>query len=159
MILVADCSALIALASCDALHLLQRLYGEVVVPQAVFDECTVEGKPYALTLSQYLNGKSRSVDIHSFVLLDGQADIGETQAMLLYKQIHADLLLIDDRRGRQVAKLNQINTIGSMRVLLAAKEAHLIDQVKSRLEKIATSPIYIAQSLINAVLELANETD
>jgi uncharacterized protein len=40
MILVADCSALIALASCDGLHLLDALFGTVIVPEAV--KCKVD---------------------------------------------------------------------------------------------------------------------
>jgi uncharacterized protein len=158
MILVADCSALIALASCNALGYLETLYGQVIVPQVVFEECTVDSKPYATELSAYLKGKSRSVNTHDFVLLDGQADVGETQAMLLYKQHHADLLLIDDKRGRQIAKLNHINTIGSMRVLLAAKEAKLIQKIGPLLSKIEQSPVYLSKSLIEAVLDLAGET-
>jgi uncharacterized protein len=151
MILVADCSALIALASCNALGYLETLYGQVIVPQVVFEECTVDSKPYATELSAYLKGKSRSVNTHDFVLLDGQADVGETQAMLLYKQHH-------DKRGRQIAKLNHINTIGSMRVLLAAKEAKLIQKIGPLLSKIEQSPVYLSKSLIEAVLDLAGET-
>jgi predicted nucleic acid-binding protein len=40
MILIADSSALIALAICESLDLLDRLYGEVRVVQTVFDEVT-----------------------------------------------------------------------------------------------------------------------
>ncbi|WP_417909847.1 hypothetical protein [Candidatus Electronema sp. PJ] len=36
MILIADSSALIALAICDGLQLLESLYGEVLVPEAVY---------------------------------------------------------------------------------------------------------------------------
>jgi predicted nucleic acid-binding protein len=38
MILVADCSPLIALAACGGLFLLEPLFGTVIVPQAVYDE-------------------------------------------------------------------------------------------------------------------------
>jgi predicted nucleic acid-binding protein len=57
-----------------------------------------------------LQGKVRQVDLQSCVFLDAFADAGETEAMLLYKQLNADKLLIDDRRGRKVAKINRINT-------------------------------------------------
>ena len=45
------------------------------------------------------------------------------------KEIAADYLLVDDKRGRKVAKINQIKTIGSMGVLLQAKRAGLIPAV------------------------------
>ena len=57
------------------------------------------------------------------------ADAGETEAMLLYKQIDADKLLIDDQRGRNVAKINHIETIGSLGVLLVAKQRGLINEI------------------------------
>jgi predicted nucleic acid-binding protein len=43
MILVADASALIALSVCDALTLLDALFGDVVVPEAVYREVAVTG--------------------------------------------------------------------------------------------------------------------
>lgn len=99
MILVADTSALIALATCHSLELLETIFNEVVVPKAVYDEATQPNKPQALQLKIYLQNKVRQVDLKNFVFLDGFADAGETEAMVLYKQIQADKLLIDDRRG------------------------------------------------------------
>ena len=106
MILVADCPALIALASCDGLHLLDALFGTVIVPEAVYREAVVGDKPEAQQLQEYLQDKVRKIDSVGSVLLDGFSDLGETEAMLLYKQYSADKLLIDDKRGRRVAKIN-----------------------------------------------------
>jgi uncharacterized protein len=78
--------------------------------------------------------------------------------MLLYKEVSADYLLIDDKRGRKVAKINQIKTIGSLGVLLQAKRAGHIKLIAPLLELIASSPVYISESLINTVLELAGES-
>ncbi len=61
-----------------------------------------------------------------YVYLDAFADAGETQAMLLYKEVTVDYLLIDDKRGRKVAKINQIKTIGSRGVLLQAPCVRLV---------------------------------
>jgi predicted nucleic acid-binding protein len=125
MILVADCSALIALSTCNSLGLLEQLFSTVVVPEAVFYEATSPNKREARQLKTYLQDKVRKVDMQSYVFLDGFADAGETEAMVLYKH----KLLIDDRRGRNVAKLNHISTIGSLGVFLVAKQKGLIDVV------------------------------
>ncbi len=53
MLVVADSSALVALAVCDALPLLDRLFEKVRVPPAVLRECTVRGKPAADVLEAY----------------------------------------------------------------------------------------------------------
>ena len=159
MILVADASALIALSACDSLALLEALFGTVLVPQAVFLEVAAVDKPQSDRLRSYLQGKVRAVDMRGFVFLDAFADAGETQAMLLYKELAADYLLIDDKRGRKVAKINQIKTVGSLGVLLQAKRAGLISRVAPLIEKIAASPVFMSESLIQTVLDLADESE
>jgi predicted nucleic acid-binding protein len=57
MLVVADTSALLALASSDCLSLLDALFAEVRVPLAVFEECTVPGMPHAELLRDYLSTK------------------------------------------------------------------------------------------------------
>jgi len=150
-------SALIALATCDSLALLEAIFGNVLVPEAVFSELTVVDKPQAARLRSYLHGKVRAVDMQCFVYLDAFADAGETQAMLLYKEVAADYLLIDDKRGRKVAKINQIKTVGSLGVLLQAKRAGLIPCVAPLIEQIAAGPVFMSERLMQTALELADE--
>lgn len=159
MILVADASALIALATCKRLNLLDEMFGDVLVPEAVFAEVTSQDKPQSEYLRSYLEGKVRTVDMQHFVYLDAYADAGETQAMLLYKEIDADYLLIDDKRGRKVASINQINTIGSLGVLLQAKRMGLVLSIAPLLAQISASPVFMNKKLIKIVLELADEVD
>jgi len=159
MILIADASALIALSACNSLSILDAIFGTVFVPDAVFREVTAEQKPYNEPLRHYLHGKVRQVDMRRFVYLDGYADAGETAAMLLYKELNADYLLIDDKRGRKVAAINQIKTIGSLGVLLQAKRAGLVTAIAPLLSQIDASPVFIGQSLLETVLELADESD
>ncbi|MCP4256011.1 MAG: hypothetical protein GY774_00620, partial [Planctomycetes bacterium] len=96
-IVVADNSALIALAICDSLNLLDELFEDLLVPESVYREVTKGDKPQANALRDYLIGKVRKVDLQGYVYLDAYADAGETEAMLLYKQVSADKLLIDDK--------------------------------------------------------------
>ena len=157
MILIADCSALIALSVCDSLHLLDALFGTVLVPEAVHQEATASDKPEAIKLASYLRDKVRPVDTSAYVFLDAFADAGETHAMLLYKQLGADRLLIDDKRGRKIAKINNINVIGSLGVLLAAKNEGLIPEVRSLIETIQNSRVFLSPTIIAAALEIAGE--
>ena len=77
--------------------------------------------------------------------------------MVLYRQVLADRLLIDDKRGRRVTKINHINTIGSLGILLAAKRVYLIDQVLPYVTKILSSDIYLSTDLIAMVMDIAGE--
>ena len=139
MILVADSSALIALSVCNSLELLDQLFSEVLVPKAVFNELIKPDKPEVITLQHYLKDKVCEVDMRNFIYLDAYADAGKNEAMLLYKQKSAEKLLIDDKRGRKVAKLNEIDTIGLLGVLLIAKQTGLISKIKPRIKEIAQS--------------------
>lgn len=63
MLLVADSSALLGLASCEGLPLLDSLFEAVQVPPAVFSECTVTGQPYSQDLRNHLQDKVVPVDV------------------------------------------------------------------------------------------------
>jgi len=159
MILVADASALIALSVCNSLPLLDALFGTVLVPESVYLEVAAADKPHSEPLRRYLQGKVREVDMRHYVFLDAYADAGETAAMLLYKELNADYLLIADKRGRKVAALNQIKTVGSLGVLLQAKRAGLVASIAPLLAQIDASQVFISHSLLETVLDLAGESD
>jgi predicted nucleic acid-binding protein len=154
---VADSSALIALSLCHALQFLDVLFEEIKVPQAVFDEVTVEDKKESIKLFKYLKDKIESVSIEDYVITDFSIGKGDLEAMALYKRLRADKLLIDDKRSRKLAQLNGMNIIGSLGILLIAKEKGLIEQIKPYIEIIKESDIYISEELIDYVLELAGE--
>ncbi|CAN2042013.1 hypothetical protein GMMP15_660056 [Candidatus Magnetomoraceae bacterium gMMP-15] len=63
MLIIADSSALVALALCKGLEWLDQLFDEVKVPKAVFKEVVIAGKSETNTLRKYLTGKTASVDL------------------------------------------------------------------------------------------------
>ncbi|MCF8373779.1 MAG: DUF3368 domain-containing protein [Bacteroidales bacterium] len=157
MIIVADSSALIALSICDSLDLLEKLFGKVIVSQTVYNECAVESKSESEQLEQYLKNKIEKVDSNQFLNLPTNLGEGEISAMLLYKEQKADFLLIDDNRARVVAKLNNINIIGSIGVLLLAKHTKIILKVSPYLQRLEESNIFISRKLLNDVKKFADE--
>ena len=66
----------------------------------------------------------------------------------LCKTLHADYLLVDDKRARKVARLNQITITGSQGGLLFAKHEGLISQVKPFFNQLRASDIHISERLI-----------
>jgi predicted nucleic acid-binding protein len=155
MIIIADSSALIALASCNSLVLLDKLFCEIKVPQAVFNEVVNQDKPQAQTLKNYLADKITAIDPDQ--LMQQNLGMGEREAMTLYKQLHAHLLLIDDAKAKRIAIDNDIKVIGSLGVLLLAKQKGLILKIKPHLELILKSKIYLNAAVINQVLTLSGE--
>ena len=83
--------------------------------------------------------------------------MGESEAMTLYLEKNADFLLIDERKGRKIASYNNINTVGSLGILLMAKQKGLISAVKPLLNSLQQSNTRISDALYKKTLELAEE--
>jgi len=157
MLIVADSSALIALATCNALPLLLEVYDDVKVPEAVYMETVSPEKPQSDILASFLTGRVVQVDTSRSVLAAGGLGRGEIEAMTLYKQLSADLLLIDDQRARLIAEHNQIQCIGALGFLLIAKQKGKLNKVAPYIQKLRNSSLYYGDALLDKVLELAGE--
>ena len=157
MLIVVDSSALVALALCGGPELLDRLFEDVRVPQAVYDEVAVEGKAAAQVLQVDLQGKVVAIPLDQVVITGAGLGRGEIEAMALYKSASADCLLIDDSRARKVARLNKINITGSQGILLLAKHRGLLSHVRPYLERLQSTEIRISRRLIERTLALAGE--
>jgi predicted nucleic acid-binding protein len=84
-------------------------------------------------------------------------DKGESEAITLYKESSADILLIDERRGRKLAKEMNVNIIGSLGILLKAKVEGLIDRIKPSIEILRHSNIRITEDLYAFILQQSGE--
>jgi len=152
--IIGDSSALIALSVVDKLELLEQLYTNLYVPQAVFDEVTQVGRPQSDKLRRFLQSRVKVVELNLTKLGLG---LGELEAITLYKELGAEVLLIDDNRAKKYAILNNVKVIGSLGVLIKAKEESYIEQVKPLVEAIMKSEVYISDKLMLKVLELCGE--
>jgi hypothetical protein len=159
MIIIADSSPLVALATCHSLWLLDKLFEQVKVPPAVFQEVSIPDKPQAEILQSYLMQKVTEVELNNYSLNQIQGlGQGELEAMRLYLQLTADFLLIDDAKAKKAAFANCMEVIGSLGVLRLAKQQGLIKEVKPLIEIIATNNIYLGKAIIAKVLQSVNES-
>ena len=158
MIIICDSSPLITLSIIDKLDLLDSLFNEVVIPVSVFNEVNILGKSEAQQIAKWAQGKITKTTnkqlMQSFNLL---LDAGEAEAMSLYFEKNADFLLIDEKKGRKIALYNEINIIGSLGILLIAKQKGLIISIKPLLERLQQSYIRISDELYLKTLNLAGE--
>jgi predicted nucleic acid-binding protein len=158
MLIVCDSSPLIALAKCGKLDILETLFDKVLVPEQVYNELYVSEKPEAGRIAAWAQGKIDKAGSGNFsraysLLLDP----GETSAIALYWERQADLLLIDERKGRKVAVENGINIIGIVGIFLLAKNRGLISAVKPFLDFLLNSSYYISDTLYRSALKAAKE--
>lgn len=160
---VADASPLIALARIEELSILQALYGEVLVPSRVFAELRIGGdRPGAKILNGahqagWLQVVETGADLASLRAIP--LDLGEAEAIWLAEQ-RKDLrfLLIDERRGRQLARQRGLAVVGTGGVLLVAKQQKLILEVRPYLQKLFDIGYFLAPGLHQEILRLAGET-
>ena len=159
---VADAGPLIALARLDRLSWLPELYGEILVPARVFAELRCDGdRPGAKALHRaHVAGWLQVVETRAppAALREAPVDPGEAEAIWLAKQ-RTDLrfLLIDDRRGRQLARQLGLAVVGIAGVLLVAKQEGLIQEIRPLLQELAGIGYYLSAQLCDEILRLAGE--
>ncbi|VVB88915.1 Uncharacterised protein [uncultured archaeon] len=95
MIVVADSSPLIAFSRIGKIDLLDELFGEITIPDAVYDELTTGGHKFS-------HGwiKRKGVNDKNLVkILNAKLDRGESEAIALAIEINADILIMDEKPG------------------------------------------------------------
>lgn len=166
-IIIADASPLIALVKIERLELLQKLYQQVWIPEAVKNELHLDSDmPGARRLKQamesgWLQCKKQEYPQQAYRQLSLILDTGEVEAILLaesQKQRQGyRFLLIDERKGRKIAQNKGLVIAGSGTVLLAAKRKGYLDSVKNELEAMQNCGYRISDALKQRILELAEE--
>ncbi len=157
MIIVADASPLVALAVCDCLDVLEKLFGEVRVSQTVYEEVTFANKTGSHKLAAYLQGKVVALNLDSYIIGGESLDKGELTSIALYKNLHADYLLIDEKAGRKVAKINQVKIIGSLGVLIEAKHKGIIPLLAPYIDILRQSKAHFGEDLLAYALTVVGE--
>lgn len=161
MTVVSKTSPIINLAAVGQLNLLPRLFGTLLIPPAVKHEIVVigAGQPGAQAVATWTSFREQSVGNQSLVqALCLQLDAGEAEAIACAIECHADWLLIDERRGRIVARQFGLRVLGLLGVLLQARREGLIDAVAPILTQLTDEAgFWIDQGLYRRVLIAAGE--
>jgi predicted nucleic acid-binding protein len=129
MIVVADTSPLNYLIQIGHDNLLPLLFGRIVVPSGVIQEMNHVAAPAAVR--GWLRHVPAWVEVRPplHAAAPELADLGrgEREAIQLCEELHADLLLMDERKGRREAIRRGLATTGTLGVLMTAAQRRLID--------------------------------
>jgi predicted nucleic acid-binding protein len=125
MMIVSNTTPLIGLASIERFDLLRQLFGVVHLAQAVYDEAVSAGheaggaKDEVSTADWIITVRVKD-RLAVEVLLD-EMDLGEAETIVLARELGADWMLMDEKKGRR--KLDQLGVkkIGTVGILLKAK--------------------------------------
>ncbi len=161
MIVVSNTSPITNLAAINQLNLLQQLYSRIIIPEAVYQELTNVGTIVsgAIEVQTFEWIQVQTITNRSTVIsLQLELDEGEAEAIALASELKADLLLLDERRGYQVASRYGLQVKGVLGVLIAAKSRGLIPAVKPVMDElIGIAGFWVTEQLYNRVLQMVSE--
>jgi predicted nucleic acid-binding protein len=119
VIVISDASPISHLHQIGRLGILKTLYGRILIPPAVEMELRA-----ATMLHAGIDWSMIEVvaprDSNAVAALLGELDPGESEAIVIAVELRADLLLIDEAAGRDVAKRYRLRRTGTLGVLLDA---------------------------------------
>ena len=158
MEIVSNSGPLISLARIDRLDLLPELFGNVVVPTAVFHELTRDlDRPGASALrgAEWLQVR-QVTDPSEVARLSFWLDAGESEVLVLARELGA-IAAIDERRGRNIATALGIPQTGTVGILLTAKKAGAVLSVTPLLDQLIDKGIRLSSRLYEEARRLAGE--
>jgi uncharacterized protein len=167
MIVVSDSTPLITLMKARQLPILHHLFGEVLIPEAVFEELTTNEtyKDEADLIRSESYIRVVSVANTEYVAILQRAtglDLGESEAIVYADENKADVLLIDEVAGRRVAQNMSLPIAGSIGILLLAFDRGLLNacEAEKALKRIENSGRHISRHLLqNARNAIHGETN
>lgn len=154
--IVLDTGPIISLAVIDKLEILAHLFDEVSIPTAVWEELSKSEffKDFP-QIKSFFEGRVKNVQSFNELILI--TDYGESESMLLYKELDADFLVIDDKKARGIAEELRINCIGTLAVLIKAKEKGFVTALKPIFESLIKNGRYYSKAVLDNILARENE--
>ena len=162
MIVVADASVLIGLSSIGYLHLIQDQFsGKVLIPPAVWKEVVEQGgdRPgsHQVSIADWINVHDlKSQDISR--ILKMELDEGESEAIALADELKADVVLLDEKDARRIAKQIGLRVLGTIGILVWGKRVGKINNLRQVLDILQNRAMFrISHTLYQQTLKSVGE--
>jgi uncharacterized protein len=158
---VCDTSPLQYLHQLGLLDLLPALVGRVIIPPAVLREME-QGKAAGIDLPDMRSLEwltIRSPARISTMSFEHDLGSGETEVLTLAGEMDEVVVVLDDGLARKVAEQRRIAVIGTLGVLLNAKRAGLVSNMKELLDRLQAKRFRLSSVTRIAVLKLAGEEE
>ena len=158
MLIVSDTSCITNLIQINQLNLLPVIYTQVIITPVVkkelqqfhlFSDEAIE------KLNLIIQSPVNTVAVNQLML---QLDAGESESIILAEELHADFLLVDERKATRIANERGLTTIGILGVILLAKQSNHITSAKLLLDDLRLkTTFHFSDSLYNKIIQLAGE--
>ena len=158
---VLDSSVIIVLSKLNRLGHLTHLFGEIVIPAAVYEEVCIRGRglPGDRELREAVEKgiiTIRNVRNRPLVIeLRRELSVGEAEAIVLALEEEASFVILDDKLARERATEMGLNVIGTLRVLRMFYDKGLMDKqtLVSEIRKLRESGFWVSDNIIRQILE------
>lgn len=146
---VSDTSCLILFYKIGELELLKNVFGNILVTETV-------SKEFKKELPKWVEVVLPQSNLHKGI--SSVLDPGEATSIALAAEYDNSLLIIDEVKGRKIAREMGVQITGTLGVLVIAKEKGYIKAVKPIIKKMEKTNFRVSDTLLKKVLEKVNET-
>lgn len=146
---IVNSTPIIALAKAGKLDVLKAMYGQVIIPEAVFNEVTAKddsAKAMLLKNNDWIKVKSIKNTAEK-IMFRARLHDGEVEVMILARELDADLVVIDDYAARKTAEYIGLTLTGTIGILIKAKQNGYIDEVMPIVQVMEQNGIYYSGQL------------
>jgi predicted nucleic acid-binding protein len=149
---ISNSSPLIALTQIGRLDLLHQLHSHVLVPPAVAREVepTVPKLPDWLLVQALAHPRQP-------LIVSGSIGPGEHEVISLGLEIGAERLILDEQPARRLATSLGLRVIGTVGLLLAAKDRGFLTKIKPELDRLLAVRFFMDQELYDRAIGQAGE--
>ena len=161
MIVVADTTPIISFAKVKRFDILEKMFGEILLPKAVYRELTSNSdyQTEAEMIQSTPIFKVVEIENESSVSLLRRAtglDLGESEAIVYCDENSCDLLLVDEMKARMVAENMNLNIMGTIGILKTAYKLGYVskDELLEIVDVFRKSHRHISESLLEELLSI-----
>ncbi len=158
--IVSNTGPLIGLAIIGHLDILDKIFDEVSVPETVNYEM-LEGGSMNTGVASYRNSpwiQVRQLSDPLDPLLGNVLDAGEAAVIQLARECEADFVLIDERKGRKIARnIYNMSVIGTARILVEARHRGIVGSVREAIVGMRSGGYRIHDNILEFALRMAGE--
>ena len=144
-VIISDTSCLIALSKIEKLDLLKELYQRVIITDEIYHEFG-ESIPDWIEITKIKNKRKQKE-------IEQRLDKGEASAIALALEIDNASLIIDEVKGRKIARSFNIDIIGTIGIILLADKKGLITDVVSTIQRLVNKGFRLSDKLMNKIIE------
>ncbi len=158
MVVVSNATPIITMASIDKIEIFKEFFKNIYIPRAVYDEIKAK-KAFGfdeIDDSFFIVKDIKNSFAQDVLLCD--LDLGEAQTIVLAKELNADIVIIDEIIGYNIARQQNLNVKRTLSFLVAYKKVRKIEYIKPLLDDMIKNGRWISKRVYKEILKLCYES-